>query len=267
MATRKERTGAQGPASGGQARSSRRSAVSGQGRGAARGPAAKRGPGRPGGEASRERILDVAGRLFARDGFDGVTIRRITARAGVNLAAVGYHFGGKKGLYHEVMRQILIDIRPMMAPAVESLRGGVARAAGDRGALAAIAAGFVRHALTSVLMNERLRWQHALLVREFSQPSEEFTMILEEAIDPLHDAVAELVGAATGRDVGEAETRLLTTDIVGQCMIYQIARTLVCARMGWQDYTPEAIESLIGMVTRAVQRTLDLPETAGGAGA
>lgn len=236
---------------------------SGQGNARAGGRAvsSRRGPGRPGGEASRERILDEAGKLFARDGYDSVTIRRIAARADVNLAAVNYHFGGKKGLYHEVMRQILEDVAPMLVPAVENLREGVARAKGDRAALAAIAAAFVRHTLTSMLKNERLRWQHALLVREFSQPTDEFAMILEEAVDPMHDAVAELVGAATGRDARDPETRLLTTDIVGQCMIYQIARTLVCARMGWEDYSPEAIEALITMLTGAVQRTLGLPET------
>jgi len=220
-----------------------------------------RGPGRPGGEESRSRILDEAGKLFARDGFDGVTIRHIASRAGVNLAAVGYHFGSKKGLYHEVMCQILADVRPILEPAVTALQRGVAAAAGDRCALAALAAGFVRHTLTSVLLNDRLRWQHALLVREFAQPSEEFPMILTKAVDPMHDAVAELVGAASGRAPGDPATRLLTTDVVGQCMVYQIARTLVCARMGWDDYTPDTIETLIAMVSGAVQRTLGLPET------
>ena len=44
-------------------------------------------------------------------------------------------------------------------------------------------------------------------------------------------------------------------------MVYQIARTLVCARMGWADYTPESVETLIHMITGAVQRILGLPET------
>jgi len=222
---------------------------------------AQRGPGRPGGAASRSRILDEAGQLFARAGFEGVTIRRIAARAGVNLAAVGYHFGSKKGLYHEVMRQIIHDVAPIIEPVVERIQGGVAAAAGDRLALSQLAAQFVRHTLTAVLTNERLRWQHALLVREFSQPSDEFPMILAEAIGPMHDAVGELVAASTGKDRADSETQLLTTDVVGQCMIYQIARTLVCARMGWGDYTPDNVERLIVMVTGSVQRTLGLPET------
>lgn len=220
-----------------------------------------RGPGRPGGAESRSRILDEAGQLFARDGFEGVTIRRIATRAQVNLAAVGYHFGSKKGLYHEVMCQIIRDVLPIIGPVVERIQGGVAAAAGDRKGLSLLAAQFVRHTLTAVLTNERLRWQQGLLVREFSQPSEEFPMILAEAINPMHDAVGRLVAAAMGRTRVDSEVRLLTTDVVGQCMIYQIARTLVCARMGWNEYTPENVERLIAMVTGSVQRTLGLPET------
>lgn len=220
-----------------------------------------RGPGRPGGEESRNRIIEEAGRLFARDGFDGVTIRRIAARAKVNIAAIGYHFGGKKGLYHEVMRRIVADTAPIVGPVAANLRAGTARAGDDRRALAGLAAEFVRHTLTTLLMSDRLTWQHLLLVREFSQPSDEFPMILDLAVNPMHDAVAELVAAATGRDATDPATRLLTTDVVGQCMVYGIARQLVCARMGWQDYTPANVEVLIAMVTGAVQRTLGLPET------
>lgn len=225
-----------------------------------------RRPGRPGGEESRSRIIDEAGRLFARDGFDGVTIRRIAARAKVNIAAVGYHFGGKKGLYHEVMCRIIADTAPIVGPVVANLRAGIARAGGDRKVLAGLAGDFVRHILTELLMSERLTWQHLLLVREFSQPSDEFPMILVRAVNPMHDAVAELVAAATGKDTADPATRLLTTNVVGQCMVYGIVRRLVCARMGWKDYTSGNVEILITMVTGAVQRTLGLPETAAPAG-
>ena len=47
---------------------------------------------------TKERILDVAERLFAERGFDGVSMRDLTREAEVNLAAVNYHFGGKDAL-------------------------------------------------------------------------------------------------------------------------------------------------------------------------
>jgi AcrR family transcriptional regulator len=47
---------------------------------------------------TKERILVASEGLVGRDGFDGVSLRDITALAGVNLAAVHYHFGSKDGL-------------------------------------------------------------------------------------------------------------------------------------------------------------------------
>ena len=48
---------------------------------------------------TRERLLSTAERLFAERGFSKVTIREICKSARANVAAVNYHFNGKKGLY------------------------------------------------------------------------------------------------------------------------------------------------------------------------
>ncbi len=49
------------------------------------------------------KILYAAGELFSIHGFHGVSLRQLTRSAGVNLAAVNYHFGDKKSLYHAVV--------------------------------------------------------------------------------------------------------------------------------------------------------------------
>lgn len=56
---------------------------------------------------TRERILDAAERLFMAYGYDGTSMRQITGEAGVNLAAVNYHFGSKEALIREVFRRRL----------------------------------------------------------------------------------------------------------------------------------------------------------------
>jgi AcrR family transcriptional regulator len=52
--------------------------------------------------ATRERILDTAEKHFAMHGFNGTSLRALTEEAGVNLAAVNYHFGSKEALYEHV---------------------------------------------------------------------------------------------------------------------------------------------------------------------
>lgn len=53
-----------------------------------------------------ETIVAVARELFAQHGYDGTSIRAITDRAGVNLAAVTYHFGSKEALYAAVVASV-----------------------------------------------------------------------------------------------------------------------------------------------------------------
>lgn len=54
-----------------------------------------------------DRILDAAEHLFAERGFAETSLRTITGRAGVNLAAVNYHFGSKKALIQAVFERFL----------------------------------------------------------------------------------------------------------------------------------------------------------------
>lgn len=54
-----------------------------------------------------EQILDAAELLFAEKGFSGASLRLITSRAQVNLAAVNYHFGSKKALIEAVFARFL----------------------------------------------------------------------------------------------------------------------------------------------------------------
>jgi len=52
---------------------------------------------------TKQKILEVATELFARHGYEGASIREIAKEAGVNLAAVNYHFQNKLNLYYNVM--------------------------------------------------------------------------------------------------------------------------------------------------------------------
>ena len=54
-------------------------------------------------EATRERILDAAEHLFAKRGFEGVTVRQIMSRAGADVALAYYHFKSKRYLFDAVL--------------------------------------------------------------------------------------------------------------------------------------------------------------------
>lgn len=56
-------------------------------------------------EKTRARILRSAEKIFALGGFRAMTLREVTNEAGVNLAAVNYHFGSKTNLMRALLRE------------------------------------------------------------------------------------------------------------------------------------------------------------------
>lgn len=64
---------------------------------------------------SRARILRVATALFAERGFHGTSTREIAAAAGLNVATVNYHVGGKEALYRAVFERIAREERALLA--------------------------------------------------------------------------------------------------------------------------------------------------------
>jgi AcrR family transcriptional regulator len=70
---------------------------------------------------TRTRILDAAEELFMLHGFEGTSMRLLTSRAGVNLAAVNYHFGSKDALIEAVFRRRLDPMNAARIAALDEL--------------------------------------------------------------------------------------------------------------------------------------------------
>lgn len=70
---------------------------------------------------TKQRILDVAERLFVERGFSSTSLRMITTDAEVNLAAVNYHFGSKEGMVEEVLKRRLAPLNRERVAALDLL--------------------------------------------------------------------------------------------------------------------------------------------------
>jgi len=89
-------------------------------------PQLGRRPKANGGDRTRDAILDAAESLFAEHGLDGVTVREITNKAGVDVALAHYYFDTKRGLFDAVFlrrAKILNDARLASIDAYESNPG------------------------------------------------------------------------------------------------------------------------------------------------
>jgi len=160
-------------------------------------------------QETRERLLTAATRLFADNGFSKVTVRDICERARANVAAVNYHFGGKVGLYEQVMQSA---IRIMQATTTQ------ARDAGAGGTAEEQLVAYVRVFLTRVAGSAHNSWIHQLMLHEISDPTPALDLVINDVIKPrmeyLNQVVAELMGAR-GDD---PQVALCAMSVHSQCM-------------------------------------------------
>jgi len=91
--------------------------------------------------STKDRILGAAEELFAQFGFTGTSLRQVTSRADVNIAAVNYHFGSKENLVNEVFRRRMDE---MTAQRLSALNAAIEQ---HPGVLEPILAAFVEPAL------------------------------------------------------------------------------------------------------------------------
>jgi AcrR family transcriptional regulator len=69
---------------------------------------------------SRFSILDVATRLFAKLGLDKCSTREIAKHSDINVSLISYYFGGKEGLYKEVLRNHALKIKEGVQETVDN---------------------------------------------------------------------------------------------------------------------------------------------------
>lgn len=77
---------------------------------------------------TKQRLLDVAEKLFADSGYHCTSLRKITAEAGVNLASVSYHFGSKEALVEAIFERRLQPLNEERLERLEAVRKGAADA-------------------------------------------------------------------------------------------------------------------------------------------
>jgi AcrR family transcriptional regulator len=139
---------------------------------------------RQSGVDKRRRLLDAAIELFARDGFEGASVREICTRARANVAAVKYYFGDKAGLYRaslDAAAEALLSDRPPPVPPADADPRTALRLMIRWAVEFTVAGGPRRVALTRIIL------------RELREPTPVFEELLATRGAPMLAEVREIV--------------------------------------------------------------------------
>jgi AcrR family transcriptional regulator len=209
--------------------------------------------------SARERLLHVAGMMFADRGVEAVSTRELTKAAGANLSAIAYYFGGKEGLYNETIDYTIAGTQKLIGGAEERLHADLEAAGGDREKLGLAVATFVRAVLTAILGLGPEHWPRRLIMREIDTPTEAFDRLYDAIFQPLINAFKQVVVIATDRDPDNPETTILTNALLGECLIFHRNRPIILRDLGWDEYTPERIVLVVDIVVEGILEALRLP--------
>ena len=160
---------------------------------------------------TRQRLLEVAGEVFAEHGFKNATVREICKLAGANVAAINYHFGDKQGLYSETLRYW---IRESLAKYPPNL--GVDETATPQQKLHA----YVRSFFQRIFDSGRPSWYGKLMAREMIEPTHAW-IIANETMQPIANQARGIVRERAG--IGDNELRAARAALSGRSFSIIIA--------------------------------------------
>jgi len=187
--------------------------------------------------ATRIRLIDAATVEFAERGFGGARIREIVARAGTNLAAVNYHFGGKESLYTAVLEH---HAQRTIAAHPTNLAEGFA-ALPPEGQLES----FIRGLLMRILDDDPNAMFTRLIAREMLDPTPALDRLANVFVRPQALALCEIIGAIAGERPSAAAVKRCAVSIVSQCMNLHFQRHVLRRVFPELPLTLDAVDGLV----------------------
>ncbi len=184
------------------------------------------------GEQTRRKILKAACRVFTENGYRDATHAEICRLAGVNTAAINYHFGSKENLYAESWRKAFQDSLkahpphgdvPDDAPPEERLRGRV----------------------KALILRITDQSNKAFLIvhRELANPTGILKDVMRECLRPLRQEMTALVRELLGPGVQEKHVLFCQVSVLSQCLDVMARKGLHRGHPG-DKYRPPMIDDM-----------------------
>ena len=184
--------------------------------------------------STREKLVEAAGHVFAERGYHATTVREIVKRSGANIAAVNYYFGGKLGLYTEVLQQLV------QAARVNAINSALDQNATPEDILRAVIGARLQSAIRPDLQDLHFR----IVMHELVQPTPALSRIVNEVSRPIYERLLELVGRIIDLPPKNEKTRLCVNSIMGQILVYILAGPLLMRLWPELEMTPAQVDRI-----------------------
>jgi AcrR family transcriptional regulator len=141
---------------------------------------------------TKKRILDSAEKLFTQQGFYATSLRMLTKEAGVNLAAVNYHFGSKEELIKAVIGRRMLPLNKMRLERLQNIKD-IASAEGHPPDIKEILLAFIEPTFEFRKSGSGAQDFISMISRAFSDPRDTVRKLFLNMVEPVFQLLFELL--------------------------------------------------------------------------
>ncbi|MEO8530063.1 MAG: CerR family C-terminal domain-containing protein [Deltaproteobacteria bacterium] len=197
-------------------------------------------------EGAQKALIDAALDLFGTKGFDATSTRELAGRAGVNVALIAYHFGGKDGLRQAVVGEIAR--RMTLVAGVPEVPSGLSA----EQALARLQ--MIMRQIVGFLVGAREAEPLVnFMLHELAQGGPMTEVIYQRFVGPKHAELSALWTLASGRAVGSDQVKLSIFAMIGQVIYFRLGREMVTRKMGWSAMGPDEVRQIGELIAENVR--------------
>jgi AcrR family transcriptional regulator len=204
------------------------------------------------GDATRERLIVAAARIFDEHGYAAVSTREIARQAGVNQAAILYHFKSKEGLYQAVAEHLAFTASETLLAGYRDIKHDLP----PKEAQQVLEDLLIK--MLQLITSSRNPFPVNLVVHEQTRPGPGFDVLYSNYIKSMHEIVSRLLATATNRDFGDTGVTVDAHALIGMILGFAVARETFLRRVGRRTYSNELLAMTQDRV-RAIVRSIAVP--------
>lgn len=205
------------------------------------------------GDAVRARLVQVALELFAREGYEAATTRKIADAAQVSLPAIKYYFGGKEGLYLACAEAIIDRYRAEMVDLILEVQASLEAEPTRETAVAGlkrVMGGLIR----LIVEAEDAETWSAFSLRGVADNGPALDRLYEQLWAPGIELAAALISLIRGGARVSTDDRLEAMMLTSSLSGFSTMKSVTLRILRWPTVDPARSARIRGLVERYIDR-------------
>lgn len=210
--------------------------------------------------ATRQRLIEAGLRVFGRRGYEGATTRQLAREAGVNCAAIPYHFKGKQGLYSAVIEFMAHRAEARLLPVLQQVTEQLDDGQIARTELPSLVGRLLSAVVTMALSPDGQLWR-PMIMREQLDPTPDFEVLYCRVMGRVHSLCSQIVGQYVGAPSDSEEVIIRAHTLLGQAIGFMTAQAVILRRLGvtaLEEHHLERVASILGEMAESSLRGLNV---------